>query len=232
MMNMLRPLTTTPLSPLSPTSAPHRMRRPGDNAKKARQQGNELEGLLAKANQAADEELTGILPAIQTALSSGQLPLLAKRHGQTALNELQTRYRAWEKKQKAAASSAVDPITAAGELLNKSRPFGAGKLIIGEIAGASDEQLRTAIDWLKKKTGSYGIFLAAVDGGKVSFVAAVSDDLIAKGLKAGDWVREAAKAAGGGGGGRPQMAQAGGKDAGKLPEALKVAEGFAGRIGD
>jgi alanyl-tRNA synthetase len=51
----------------------------------------------------------------------------------------------------------------------------------------------------------------------------VSDDLIARGLKAGDWVREVAKAAGGGGGGRPQMAQAGGKDPSKLPDALNIA---------
>ena len=57
--------------------------------------------------------------------------------------------------------------------------------------------------------------------------AAVSDDLIAKGLKAGDWIREAAKAAGGGGGGRPQMAQAGGKDPTKLPDALRIAQQYA-----
>ena len=50
---------------------------------------------------------------------------------------------------------------------------------------------------------------------------------IAKGLKAGDWVREAAKAAGGGGGGRPHMAQAGGKDPSKMVEALEVARRFA-----
>jgi alanyl-tRNA synthetase len=61
----------------------------------------------------------------------------------------------------------------------------------------------------------------------VSFVAAVSDDMIAKGLKAGDWVREAAKTAGGGGGGRPQMAQAGGKDPAKLEAALEAARNFA-----
>jgi alanyl-tRNA synthetase len=58
-------------------------------------------------------------------------------------------------------------------------------------------------------------------------VAAVSDDLIARGLKAGDWIRETAKVTGGGGGGRPQMAQAGGKDSAKLPEALQAARAFA-----
>ena len=61
----------------------------------------------------------------------------------------------------------------------------------------------------------------------MSFVAAVSDDLIKAGLKAGDWIRETAKVAGGGGGGRPQMAQAGGKDPAKLGEALEVAKSFA-----
>jgi len=69
--------------------------------------------------------------------------------------------------------------------------------------------------------------LASASDGKVSFVSAVSDDLIAKGLKAGDWIRETAKVAGGGGGGRPQMAQAGGKDPSKVDEALKTARKFA-----
>ena len=61
----------------------------------------------------------------------------------------------------------------------------------------------------------------------MSFVAAVSDDLIKLGLKAGDWVRETAKVVGGGGGGRPQMAQAGGKDPTKLQEVLDRAKSFA-----
>jgi alanyl-tRNA synthetase len=65
---------------------------------------------------------------------------------------------------------------------------------------------------------------------KVSFVAAVSDDVIKTGLKAGDWIREAAKVAGGGGGGRPQHAQAGGKDPAKLGEALEVARAFAAKF--
>jgi alanyl-tRNA synthetase len=69
--------------------------------------------------------------------------------------------------------------------------------------------------------------LGAVEDEKVTFVSAVSEDLIAKGLKAGDWIRETAKVAGGGGGGRPQMAQAGGKDPAKLPDALARAREFA-----
>jgi alanyl-tRNA synthetase len=105
-----------------------------------------------------------------------------------------------------------------------------GKIVVGEIAGASDDQLRSAIDSIKKKSPTFGAMLASANDGKVSFVAAVSDDLIAKGLKAGDWVREAAKVAGGGGGGRPQMAQAGGKDPAKLPDALARAKEFASGV--
>ena len=123
--------------------------------------------------------------------------------------------------------AAVDAVAVAGELLATAPNLGDGKLIVGEIAQATDEQLRSAMDSLKKKTASHAIMLAAASDGKVSFVAAVSDDLIAKGLKAGDWIRETAKVAGGGGGGRPQMAQAGGKDPAKIAEALDVARKFA-----
>jgi alanyl-tRNA synthetase len=111
--------------------------------------------------------------------------------------------------------------------LSDAAQLGPGKLIVGEISGATEEQLRIAMDSLKKKAGSYGIMLGSADDGKVNFVAAVSDDLIAKGLKAGDWIRETAKVAGGGGGGRPQMAQAGAKDPAKLSDALAVAKGYA-----
>jgi alanyl-tRNA synthetase len=131
------------------------------------------------------------------------------------------------KKKLASGGGGVDPVAAAGALLEQALELGPGRLIVGEIAGANDEQLRAAMDSLKKRAGSYGIMLASADEGKVNFVAAVSDDLIASGLKAGDWIRETARAAGGGGGGRPQMAQAGGKNPEKLGEALEVARVFA-----
>ena len=71
------------------------------------------------------------------------------------------------------------------------------------------------------------MLLASAGPEKVAFAAGVSDDVIKKGLKAGDWVREAAKATGGGGGGRPNFAVAGGKDVEKLPDALDAARTFA-----
>jgi alanyl-tRNA synthetase len=64
--------------------------------------------------------------------------------------------------------------------------------------------------------------LAAVIDGKPVIVARVTDDLVKRGVSAGDLVREVAGVVGGGGGGRPNMAQAGGRDAAKLPEALNL----------
>ena len=72
------------------------------------------------------------------------------------------------------------------------------------------------------------MLLAITDGGtKVAIVARVPDALIKQGLKAGDWVREAAVACGGKGGGRPDMAQAGGKDPDRVDEAAGIATTFA-----
>jgi alanyl-tRNA synthetase len=76
---------------------------------------------------------------------------------------------------------------------------------------------------LKKKAGSAAIVLGFEDDGKVVLLAGVTDDLVKKGLKAGDVIKEVAPIVGGGGGGRPQMAQAGGKDPAKLDDALAQA---------
>jgi alanyl-tRNA synthetase len=142
---------------------------------------------------------------------------------------MQEEIKSLKKKLSSGGGAKGDPVAVAGDLLARAPDLGAGKLVVGEIPGAGDEQLRSAMDSLKKKSPSHAILLGAADEQKCTFVAAVSDDLIAKGLKAGDWVREAAKVAGGGGGGRPQMAQAGGKDPAKLGDALEAARAYAGR---
>jgi alanyl-tRNA synthetase len=127
----------------------------------------------------------------------------------------------------AVAAGGLDPVAQASKLAAAAPELGGAKLIVGPIDGAGEEQLRSAIDSLKKKNPSSAILLASVAGEKVNFVAAASDDVIARGLKAGDWVREAAKVAGGGGGGRPQMALAGGKDPQKMGDALAAAIAYA-----
>lgn len=82
--------------------------------------------------------------------------------------------------------------------------------------------LRKLGDELKTKLGEGVIVLGSVKDGKVYFVSMVTPDIVKKGIKAGNIVREVAKVTGGSGGGRPDMAQAGGKDVSKVDEALSI----------
>ena len=79
--------------------------------------------------------------------------------------------------------------------------------------------LREAVDKLKDKLKSAAVVLATADDGKVSLIAGVTADLTSR-LKAGELVNHVAQQVGGKGGGRADMAQAGGTDASKLPQAL------------
>jgi alanyl-tRNA synthetase len=88
------------------------------------------------------------------------------------------------------------------------------------------ETLRQMTDWLRDKLGSAVVVVGAVVDDKPQLVAAVTPDLLARGMHAGNLVREAAKLMGGGGGGRPDLAQAGGKDPAKLAEALATVPGW------
>ncbi len=110
-------------------------------------------------------------------------------------------------------------------LLDKSPQVNSSRVITGVLpAGASVELIRGQIDWLRKKAPSSVIVLANTpQEGKVFLISAVTDDLVKKGIKAGDIVKHIAPIVGGGGGGRPQMAQAGGKDPSKIPTALEAA---------
>ena len=89
--------------------------------------------------------------------------------------------------------------------------------------------LREMGDILRDKLRSVVVVLATVYRGKPNFLAMVTPDLVAKGLHAGDIVKQVAKVAGGGGGGKATMAEAGGKDVAKLDEALDLVTGLVRR---
>ncbi|HAF48055.1 MAG TPA: alanine--tRNA ligase [Anaerolineaceae bacterium] len=88
------------------------------------------------------------------------------------------------------------------------------------LPGASMEALREMADKFRQHYQSGVALLASEQGGKPILIAAVTDDLVERGLHAGKLVGSVAKIVGGGGGGRPTLAQAGGKDPSKLSEAL------------
>ncbi len=85
---------------------------------------------------------------------------------------------------------------------------------------ADGDTLRAMTDRFREKYPSGVVVLGSVSKDQPILVAVVTDDLVKKGLHAGEIVKNAAVKIGGSGGGRPNMAQAGGKDAGKLSEAL------------
>jgi alanyl-tRNA synthetase len=115
-------------------------------------------------------------------------------------------------------------MTEADNLLDKAERIGNTAVIVGSVSPAPVEQVRVAIDGLKKKAKSAAIFLGfAESDNKVTLLAAMTDDLVKKGLKAGQIVKTIAPIIDGRGGGRAHMAQAGGKNPAKLEEALAKA---------
>lgn len=115
-------------------------------------------------------------------------------------------------------------VHAGAKLLNDAKDLGAAKLVAAQIE-ADAAALRETVTDLTGKSDNAVILLAAVNEGKVSLCAGVSKALTGK-VKAGDLVKFAAEQVGGKGGGRPDLAQAGGTDADKLPEMLASAEGW------
>nr|AMK59343.1 aspartate kinase [uncultured bacterium UPO53] len=115
--------------------------------------------------------------------------------------------------------------SAGDELLNSAVSVGPAKVLAARLDGVDPKSLRDTMDQLRNKLGSSVVVLSAVADGKVSLVVGVSADLTAK-VKAGELVNFVAQQVGGKGGGRPDMAQAGGTEAAKLPEALQSVQSF------
>ncbi len=93
------------------------------------------------------------------------------------------------------------------------------KVLAATLEGADAKTLRETMDRLKDRLKSAAIVLATVDGAKVNLIAGVTPNATSK-VKAGELVNFVAQQVGGKGGGRPEMAQAGGSEPSRLPQAL------------
>lgn len=98
------------------------------------------------------------------------------------------------------------------------------ELFVAKLDNATPDALRTMGDDVKSSNENAVAVIAGVNGEKASIVAVCGKNAVAKGVKAGDLVRQVASLAGGGGGGRPDSAMAGAKDVSKLDFALGKAE--------
>jgi alanyl-tRNA synthetase len=123
--------------------------------------------------------------------------------------------------------AATDLQSAADKLLAGAAEVKGTRIIVGEMPAGPEEQMRQQVDRLRQKAGSAVVVIGWSEDSKVQLLAAVTDDLVKKGLHAGKLVGQVAKVVGGGGGGKPAMAQAGGKEPAKLGEALQLARNLA-----
>jgi alanyl-tRNA synthetase len=101
-----------------------------------------------------------------------------------------------------------------------------GVTVLAERGPTADQRaLLDLADRIKSKAGDAAVVLGGTEDGKVALVASFSEGVVKRGLSAVEVIREAAEVVGGGGGGRENVAQAGGRDPGKLDEALAAARG-------
>lgn len=111
------------------------------------------------------------------------------------------------------------------QLLDQAEAVGDVQVLVSDMGHVSADALKDAAERLLQKLGAGAVVLGAIpEVGKVSLVAAFSPEVVAQKLQAGKFIGGIAKLCGGGGGGRPNLAQAGGRDASKLPEALQTAK--------
>jgi alanyl-tRNA synthetase len=145
-----------------------------------------------------------------------------------AKQELKTLHSRVRSVQKEAASSRKDHVLEQARVIADLDE----NIIVATINGADKDSMMTALDSIRSKRpgGAAILFTADTEEGKVIIVAGVSKAMITKGLKAGDWVREAAEKCGGGGGGRPDTAQAGGKEPENVPVAMDRATQYAKEV--
>ena len=173
----------------------------GEGAERAARQRRQVLVDLGTRLNAAPEELADKIEAL----------LGRNRQLERTLDELRRRVAALE----------------TSDNLNEAREVQGVKVVAQRTQAEDVPSLRAMADGLRESLGSGVGVLGADIGGKVSFIAVVTDDLIkGRGLKAGDIVRGVAQLAGGSGGGKPHLAQAGGRDPGKLDEALEQVAGI------
>ncbi len=117
-------------------------------------------------------------------------------------------------------------------ILFGARDIGGFRVLTVNVTDADANKLRQMGDTLRDKAPNVVAVLSSVAGDKITFLAVCGKDAIAKGMKAGDLVKQVCAVCGGSGGGKPDSAMGGGKDAMKLDDALALVDDYvASRIG-
>jgi alanyl-tRNA synthetase len=111
----------------------------------------------------------------------------------------------------------------ADSLVGRATEIGGVRVVTEAVDSLDAKTLLALSDQVKQRLGESAVVLGSATDGRVHLVANVAPPAVERGVNAGDVVRVAAEVVGGGGGGRDTMAQAGGRDPEKLPEAIAAA---------
>ncbi len=186
-----------------------------------------LERRIDEASGATDAEAAELVSGLNAELDSLTMPLSRKARLRAKLGGLLEKVK---QAKKASAKAAAAEAAKAARTIAESAKASGEKVIVATLGLGSD---RGALQQAAKTVGDIcpeaAVMLLSPDeeAGVAAVLASVPKDTIAKGLKAGDWVKEAAIAGGGKGGGRPDQAQGGGIELAKLDTVVERARAFA-----
>jgi alanyl-tRNA synthetase len=181
-----------------------------------------IEAVTGRAAEEYINQRLGLLAAVSEVLQATPETVVPK--AQALETNLAATHRESERLQRELAKQPMAALAA------QVREIRGVRVLAARVQASGLEALREQGGWLRERLGSAIIVLGALvtgpEGNKPAFVALVTPDLVARGYRAGDIVRTVAAATGGSGGGRPELAQAGGKDASRLDEALALVAGM------
>ena len=121
---------------------------------------------------------------------------------------------------------AKEAINQAGNFLMGAKDVGGLKVLTATLNDADADRLRKMGDFLRDKDSSVVAVLSSVKDGKITFLSVCGKDAVAKGIKAGDLVKQVCCCCGGKGGGKPDSAMGGGTEVLKLDDALAKVDNF------
>ena len=188
---------------------------------------DDLEARAREASSLGGEALASAIAELLAQSDQLTLPASRKAAIKARLAEIAERVKTDQKQ--AGAARATAAVARAKVIADDALRHNHAIIATTIDAGGDRNALQAAVNQLAQMCPAAAVLLADVDqsGGKVAMAAVVPPALIAKGLRAGDWIREASAIVGGKGGGKPDSAQGGGTDVSKVKDAIAAANAFA-----
>ncbi len=177
-----------------------------------------IEAITGKECLADMERNRALVYATCAELKTKPVELIDKIHAQ--IDETKELKRIIESYKAKEAAGDVD------RFLFGARKVGDFKVLTVTVPDADANKLRQMGDMIREKDGSVVAVLASLSNDKLTFLAVCGKDAVAKGIKAGDIVKQVCACCGGSGGGKPDSAMGGGKDATKLDNALALVDDY------